>query len=118
MTAPDTATALPEPVLLLVPGIIGPAALSADEEEIVGADPRAPQLLVTDLGVTRGEGAFETIGVFDGRIMALRPHLERLQRSATMLEMPALDLDVLERAVRRAVDELPARPEVDRKSVV
>lgn len=112
MTAPDTATAVPEPVLLLVPGIIGPTALSADEEEIVDADPRAPQLLVTDLGVTRGEGAFETIGVFDGRIMALRPHLERLQRSATMLEMPALDLDVLERAVRRAVDELPARPEV------
>lgn len=111
-TSSDAPVAPAAPVLLLVPGIIGPSALGAGEEPIVLADATAPQLRVTDLGVTRGEGAFETIGVFDGRIMALAPHLERLQRSATMMELPELDLDVLAQAVRRAVDEHAAVPEL------
>lgn len=100
------------PVLLTVPGIIGAAALEAGEAPIIVSDAAAPHLRVTDLGVTRGEGAFETIGVFDGRIMALDAHLERLQRSAAMMELPELDLQVLGDAVRRAVAEHERVPEL------
>ena len=37
----------------------------------VRADPDAPHVSVTDLGVTRGDGIFETISVCDGRAQAL-----------------------------------------------
>lgn len=100
------------PVLVLVPGIIGPEALVSAEAPFALADAEAPHLRVTDLGMTRGEGAFETIGVFDGQPMALRPHLDRLQRSADMMDMPRLDLDVLERAIAAAVDAHEAVPEL------
>ncbi|UYG17775.1 aminotransferase class IV [Brachybacterium huguangmaarense] len=96
-----TAVPAPSPVLVLVPGVAGTSA--PGEEPFVLADPAAPQLLVTDLGIVRGEGAFETIGVFDGRPMALAEHLARLQRTADMEDMGALDLGVLERAVHAAI---------------
>lgn len=111
-TAPAAAkavpTAAPAPVLLLVPGILGAVH---GEAPFHPADPAAPQLLVTDLGVTRGEGVFETIGVFDGRPMALDAHLARLQRSADMEELPTLDRGVLAEAVAAAIDALGAVPE-------
>ena len=55
------------------------------------ADPTAPLLNVLDLGATRGDGVFETIGVGSGRAQALDPHLARLARSAAMLELPEPD---------------------------
>lgn len=67
-------------------------------------DADTPVVRVADLGVTRGDGVFETIAVVDGHPQALRPHLERLQHSAAMLDMPPLDLDAVEAAVRRAVE--------------
>lgn len=87
------------PVLIRIPGITG-----TTEPAWELADPELPQLLVTDLGVTRGEGVFETVGVFDGIPQALEPHLDRLQRSADMLEMPALDRSALTGAVHAAID--------------
>lgn len=108
MTGSTATTTDPAPVLLLVPGIVGPVAGSAP---FLPADPSAPHLLVTDLGVTRGEGVFETIGVFDGRPMALDPHLARLQRSADMEELPQLDRTVLTDAVHAALDALGPVPE-------
>jgi 4-amino-4-deoxychorismate lyase len=71
------------------------------------ADPDSPQVNVADLGVTRGDGIFETFGVVDGALQAVQPHLQRLQRSAALLELPELDLEALERAVRLAAAEHP-----------
>lgn len=51
------------------------------------ADPDAPHIRVDDLGLTRGDGVFESVLVVDGRPRELGPHLERLQRSARMLEL-------------------------------
>lgn len=110
--APPAASTASGPVLVLVPGIIGIDALVGAEAPFALADPAEPHLRVTDLGVTRGEGAFETIGVFDGRPMAMDAHLARLQRSADMMDMPRLDLEVLERAVRAGIEAHEAVPEM------
>lgn len=82
------------------------------------ADPSQPQLAVTDLGATRGDGIFETFGVTDGEIQALVPHLTRLGRSAAMLDLPELDLDVIEQGVRLAVQEHEPVPHLLVKLVV
>lgn len=52
------------------------------------ADPETPLLRVDDLGATRGDGVFETILVVDGQPRELGPHLDRLARSAAMLQLP------------------------------
>ena len=76
------------------------------------ADPAAPQLRVDDLGATRGDGVFESVGVVGGNVQSLRHHLERFARSAAMLELPAPDLDAWADAVRRAAAEHEPLPEV------
>ncbi len=53
-------------------------------------------LSVTDTGVTRGDGVFETVGVWDGRTFRLADHLERLTRSARVIGLPKPDLALLE----------------------
>ena len=75
------------------------------------ADPGAPQVEVLDLGITRGDGVFETISVASGRAQALEPHLARLQRSAAMLEMPRPDLDAWRSATLAVTAALPDVPE-------
>ena len=39
-------------------------------------------LPLSDLAFQRGIGVFETIRIFDGRLVAMTPHLERLEESA------------------------------------
>ncbi|WP_346769234.1 aminodeoxychorismate lyase [Planctomonas sp. JC2975] len=43
---------------------------------------------VRDLGPSRGDGVFETIGVVDGHPQALDAHLKRLANSAHLLDLP------------------------------
>ncbi|PWH07355.1 aminodeoxychorismate lyase [Brachybacterium endophyticum] len=81
-------------------------------------DEAAPQLRVTDLAATRGDGVFETVGVFEGRPANLSPHLERLQRSARMLDLPELDLEVIAQAVDAAITAHLPVPELLVKIVV
>ncbi|MDN4483762.1 aminotransferase class IV [Demequina lignilytica] len=69
-------------------------------------DPTTPIASATDLGLTRGDGVFETVGVHDGRMHDLEPHLERLAQSAAMLDMPKPDLGVFREAISWAVREL------------
>lgn len=69
--------------------------------------PDQPVVAATDLGVTRGDGIFEVLGVradADGtlRFHALRPHLNRLARSARLMGLPEPDLEAWEQAVREA----------------
>jgi 4-amino-4-deoxychorismate lyase len=63
------------------------------------ADPETPLIRVDDLGVTRGDGVFETILVVDGQPRELGPHLDRLAHSAAMLELPEPDRAAWERCV-------------------
>lgn len=78
------------PVLIFVPGSRP-------------ADPAAPALLVTDLAATRGDGVFETIGVFDGRAVNVGPHLDRLERSARMMDLPLPAREELSAAMEAAI---------------
>ncbi|HUG85917.1 MAG TPA: aminotransferase class IV [Euzebya sp.] len=47
------------------------------------------RLRVTDDGVARGDGAFETVGVWGGNAFRLADHLDRLDRSLAALNLPA-----------------------------
>ncbi|MCW1248898.1 aminodeoxychorismate lyase [Acaricomes phytoseiuli] len=51
------------------------------------ADAAEPQLSVLDLGVTRGDGIFESLLARDGNPRKLQAHLDRLQSSAQILEL-------------------------------
>lgn len=64
-----------------------------------------PSVVNIDLGVTRGDGIFKTLGVVDGAGQALHAHLSRLHRSARMLDLPVLDLSVIETGIRLAIQE-------------
>jgi 4-amino-4-deoxychorismate lyase len=73
-------------------------------------DPREDRVSALDLGVTRGDGIFESISVAGGRAQALEPHLARFAVSARMLQLPAPDLDAWREAILAAValhDDLP-----------
>ncbi|MEE8601202.1 aminotransferase class IV [Euzebya tangerina] len=59
-------------------------------------------LAVTDAGVARGDGAFETVGVWGGRAFRLEDHLDRLEASAAAIALdppPREDLLADARAV-------------------
>jgi 4-amino-4-deoxychorismate lyase len=75
----------------------------------VFADPAAPQLSVLDLGVTRGDGVFESVLVRDGRAPALDAHLARFASSARILDFPEPDLAVWGRAFAAAVEAASTR---------
>lgn len=49
---------------------------------------KAAAIPVTDRGLLLGEGLFETLAAWDGRILELEAHLERLTRSASVLGLP------------------------------
>ena len=95
----DTTTTTPPPVLVMIDRVtLDDPPLAPDETgwRVVPAD--EPQIDVADLGLTRGDGIFEGLGVVGGAVQALEPHLRRLARSAAMLDLPALDLDVIRSA--------------------
>ncbi|MGA1708783.1 MAG: aminotransferase class IV, partial [Phycisphaerales bacterium] len=59
---------------------------------------------VYDHGLLYGDGCFEGIRVYGGRVFKLRSHLERLYRSADMIRLaPAYPLAALANAVRETV---------------
>lgn len=99
MTATSPRT--PAPVLVLVPGATGAPSGGGPGYHL--ADPTVPQLSVTDLVATRGDGVFETIGAFDGSPVNVGPHLARLARSAEMIDLPAPDQALLAEAVDAAI---------------
>lgn len=64
---------------------------------------------VFDHGLTTGDGVFETVKVTDGRPFALTRHLDRLDRSAEGLGLPALDRERIRAGV---ADVLAANPQL------
>jgi 4-amino-4-deoxychorismate lyase len=69
-------------------------------------DPSRPWLRADDEAVLRGRAAFETLRVYEGRPFRLAEHLERLARSAEVLELDAPDGPGLERLVGEALGGL------------
>lgn len=62
------------------------------------------RISVFDHGYLYGDGCFEGIRVYGGRIFKLRSHLERLYRSAEKIRLtPKYDIDEIDRAVRETV---------------
>ena len=100
----------PTPVLILVPGATGAPADGGARFHL--ADPTIPQLSVTDIVATRGDGVFETIGAFDGVPVNVGPHLERLARSASLVELPEPDQATLAEAVDAALSAHVPVPEL------
>ena len=62
------------------------------------------KLALTDEGVSRGDGAFETIGVWGGSPFRLEEHLSRLGASLAKCLLPSADTDALRRDVAHALD--------------
>jgi 4-amino-4-deoxychorismate lyase len=92
-------TDAPPPVLVMIDrAAAGGPPLGPGETGWRVVDPSEHTVHVTDLGVTRGDGIFEGLGVSHGSIQALEPHLARLARSAALLDLPELDLDVIRAA--------------------
>lgn len=59
---------------------------------------------VLDHGFTVADGVFETLKVADGAAFALTRHVDRLERSAAAMALPAPDRDAVFDAVRETVD--------------
>ncbi|THG30656.1 aminodeoxychorismate lyase [Naasia lichenicola] len=88
-------------VLLNRPSLAAPAHVDgAPAHRFV--EPDEPLVNVLDLGVTRGDGVFETISVGYGSIQALDAHIARFAKSAGILEMPEPDADAWRDAVQAA----------------
>jgi 4-amino-4-deoxychorismate lyase len=102
------------PVLFVLPS---PAAAHPSTDP-VRANPSTPLLRADDLGVTRGDGIFETINAVDGYPQALEAHLARFERSATMLDLPAPAVDTWRSATLAALDAHPPVPELLLKLVM
>jgi len=81
------------------------------------ADPEGAHIRVDDLGLLRGDGVFETVLVVDGKPRELGPHLDRLDRSAAMLDLPAPDRAAWERCVQVVVDAWQGSSEMALKLV-
>ncbi|MFF2345884.1 aminodeoxychorismate lyase [Pseudarthrobacter sp. NPDC058119] len=82
------------------------------------ADASKPQLLVTDLGVTRGDGVFETMLAVGGTVRKMQAHLDRLAGSAAALDLDIPDQEAWRRVIAAAVarhrmENPPADPAAD-----
>jgi 4-amino-4-deoxychorismate lyase len=111
---PEETVTVSSPVLFVLhsPTTDHPAA------DPVRTDALAPILRVDDLGVTRGDGIFETINAVDGHPQALDAHLARFELSASMLELPAPAVETWRRAALAALDAHPHVPELLLKLVM
>ncbi|WP_299167323.1 aminodeoxychorismate lyase [uncultured Arthrobacter sp.] len=69
------------------------------------ADATQPQLRVTDTGITRGDGIFETMLAVGGTPRKLQAHLARLATSAEALELDVPASEVWERAISTALKQ-------------
>ena len=66
-------------------------------------DPEAPLFAIDDVGMTRGQAAFETIRVYAGRPFALAEHLDRLLMGAGKLGLPSVPRTDLESVAHQAL---------------
>ncbi len=86
--------------------LCGSPAIGMPPERTQLIDPDTPIATATDLGLTRGDGVFETVGVHHGRMHDVEPHLDRLAQSAHLMDLPSPDLATFRMAITLAVNEL------------
>ncbi|MBW0019896.1 MAG: aminodeoxychorismate lyase [Mycobacterium sp.] len=70
--------------------------------------PGTPLLHADDLAAVRGDGAFETLLVRDGRACLVESHLQRLTQSAKLMDLPAPDLSAWRNAIEVAARQWAA----------
>lgn len=73
---------------------------------LIDGRPSAGAIPVTDSSVVRGDGCFEVLRSYDGVPFAVAEHLERLEQSARLLELPLPRREEIETWVRVAAGEL------------
>jgi branched-chain amino acid aminotransferase len=83
--------------------------MSSDFRELASVDgrisPTAEAVVpMKDDGLYRGDGAFEVIRIYGGRLFALGDHLDRLERSAAAIELE-FDRAALEREIEALLGE-------------
>jgi 4-amino-4-deoxychorismate lyase len=72
-------------------------------------DPDEPVLHADDLGLLRGQAAFETLRVYGGAPFRLDRHLARLTASAERIGLPTVDAEELRRLAAAALAASPER---------
>lgn len=81
-------------------------------------DPDAVHLEIRDLGVIRGDGIFETIGVAFGAPQAVEAHLARFTASALALDLPAPDPELWREVILAVSATLAHQPESFVRTVI
>ncbi len=87
------------------------SATASISDRLHVVDLENPHISILDLGVTRGDGIFEVLGVMNGHPQAVEAHQRRLANSAAMLDIPALDLDAVEAAIHKVIELSAPAPE-------
>ncbi len=59
-----------------------------------------------NLGITRGDGIFETVGIHQGHVHEVEAHLDRFSRSAAILDLPTPHRDAYRQAVELGIAQL------------
>jgi len=72
------------------------------DDKIVPAEELEPAYL--DRGVYFGDGVYEVVRSYDGKIFALQEHLQRFARSLAAIEITGVDIDRIRSCVRKAFD--------------
>ena len=72
------------------------------DDKIIPADELEPAYL--DRGVYFGDGVYEVVRSYDGKIFALQEHLQRFAKSLTAIEIAGVDIDRIRSRVRKAFD--------------
>lgn len=71
-----------------------------------------------NLGITRGDGVFETVGIHDGAVHEVEAHLRRFAHSARLLDLPEPDPEAYRGAVDLGIGLLGAVPDAYCKYVL
>lgn len=87
---------------------------SVDGEIMPAAEATIP---ATDEGLIRGDGAFEVIRVYDGKLFAFDQHFARLERSGRKLRLP-IDLEAVRADAHRLLAQAGIGPDHDLLRIV
>jgi len=72
------------------------------QDKIVSADELEPVYL--DRGIYFGDGVYEVVRSYDGKIFALEEHLQRFVNSLAAIEITGVDIDRIRSRVRKAFE--------------
>lgn len=108
------------PIVLLLDVL--PADASVPDDELLAtihdAGDGTGALSVFDLGPSRGDGVFETLGVVNGFAQSVDAHVERLANSAAALDLPAPHLAQWRAAIAALAARLPSEGQSSIKLVL